>query len=95
MSKLVPKSRPKRWQEAWLAVDEAFGLLRSKLEELDEIRQEYEEWRDNLPESLQSSPLGDKLDTVADFDLLSCLDEVEITIQDADEMDLPLGFGRD
>lgn len=88
-------SRPKRWQEACSEAERAFEALRSALENLDEIREEYEDWRDNLPESLQSSAVAEKLDAVADLDLLSCLDEVESLIQEATEMDLPKGFGRD
>ena len=61
------------------------------------MRQEYEEWRDNLPENLQQSNLGEKLNAVADleFDPYSLLTDAESAISEAESADLPLGFGRD
>jgi hypothetical protein len=79
-----PKSRSARWTDA-------AGAALSALEELQSIQQEFSEWRDNLPENLQSSALGDKLDTVCDLDIDSALE----TVQDAESADLPMGFGRD
>ncbi len=79
-----PKSRSQRWSEA---ASQAVAAL----ETLKDIQSEYEEWRDNLPENLQSSALGEKLDTVCDLDLDSALD----TAQEAEGADLPQGFGRD
>lgn len=48
---------------------------------------EYQAWRDNLPESLQESGLADKLDEAIDR-----LTDVAGTLAD---IDLPKGFGRD
>lgn len=79
-----PKSRPARWAEAASAAVAA-------LETLSEIQAEYQEWRDNLPENLQDSALGEKLQAVCDLDLDSALDAAN----EADGADLPLGFGRD
>lgn len=79
-----PKSRVRRWEDAASRAMDA-------LQELEEIRGEFEEWRDNLPENLQQSALGEKLDTVADLDIQSALEIVE----EAAGADLPLGFGRD
>lgn len=62
-------SRVRRWQEA--------------VETLRELQTEYQEWLDNLPESLQDSTLAEKLQTVCDLDI----DELDV--------DLPRGFGRD
>jgi hypothetical protein len=78
------ESRSKRWAKAAAAARDA-------LEKLEEIRQEYEEWRDNLPENLQNSALGEKLNTVADLDIQSAID----TVDEAENSDLPMGFGRD
>lgn len=67
-----PKGKPsrvQRWQEA--------------VETLRELQTEYQEWLDNLPESLQDSTLAEKLQTVCDLDI----DELDV--------DLPKGFGRD
>jgi hypothetical protein len=77
-------SRPKRWADA---VERA----RAALEELNEMRDEYEEWRQNLPENLDSSQLAEKLDAVVDLDFQSALD----TIEEAESIDLPRGFGKD
>jgi len=51
---------------------------------LRELQAEYQEWLDNLPENLQDGALADKLQAVCELDL----DELE-------NVDLPLGFGRD
>lgn len=79
-----PVSRGTRWSSA--ATDALAAL-----EQLEEVRQEYEDWRDSLPENLQNSSLGDKLNTVADLDIQGAID----TVQEADGADLPQGFGRD
>ena len=78
------KSRVVRWQEA-------AGRAEDGLSELVEIQQEYQDWRDNLPENLESSNVASKLDEVCDLDLESALE----TAQEAGGIDLPLGFGRD
>lgn len=89
------KSRPARWSDACAAASAAAESLRAALDELDGIRQEYEEWRDNLPENMESSTLAEKLDAVVDLDLLGSMDEIENTISEAEGIELPLGFGRD
>ena len=63
------RSRPQRWAEA--------------VETLRELQAEYQDWLDNLPESLQASVLAEKLE--------------EVCAPDIDQLDveLPLGFGRD
>ena len=78
------ESKPKRWQRL---MDE----LRSVCEELFEMRDEYEEWRDNLPENLDGSVVAEKLDAVLDLPF----DEVEAALNEMESADLPLGFGRD
>jgi phage shock protein A len=102
----MAKSRPKRWEEACASAREALGAVRSQwelaegaLQDLDSIRQEYEEWRDNLPENLQDTPLGEKLNEVCELDLemdtSTSLDEMEEKLDTAEAIDLPRGFGRD
>lgn len=63
------RSRVQRWQDA--------------VEILRNLQAEYQEWLDNLPESLHDSTLAEKLQTVCELDI----DELDI--------DLPRGFGRD
>lgn len=103
------KSRPARWAEAVgnaIAALDEMGDLVSKFEEacseLTELKSEYEDWQGNLPENLQSSALGEKLQAICDLDfesqaetLTSAVDDVRGVIDEAEGMDLPQGFGRD
>lgn len=84
MANLKPKSRSSRWNEACIAASIA-------LESLKELQDEYQEWRDNLPENLDSSVIAEKLDAVCDLDIDSAID----TVSEAEGLDLPRGFGRD
>lgn len=63
------RSRIQRWARA--------------VEELRELQATYQDWLDNLPESLQDSVVAEKLEAVCALDI----DELDI--------ELPLGFGRD
>lgn len=63
------RSRPQRWTEA--------------VETLRALQSEYQEWFDNLPESLHDSTLAEKLQEVCELDLESL------------DIELPRGFGRD
>jgi hypothetical protein len=78
------KSRADRWNEAVAAAQTA-------LEDLKAVQEEYQEWRDNLPENLESSPVAEKLDAVCELDIEGAIS----TIDDAGSIDLPRGFGRD
>lgn len=95
------KSRPQRWRDAVTAAETKIGdvkdLIEGLLGELRDIQSEYEEWLDGLPENLQQSTLGEKLQAVVDIDLEDCTDieELETKINEAEGADLPLGFGRD
>lgn len=101
-----PKSRSGRW---FHAIEEAKGhledakdalsALSSSLEDLRAVRDEYEEWRDNLPENLQDGPTGEKLNAVVDIDIPddveNLLDDVESALTEAEGADLPQGYGKD
>lgn len=82
--KRVVLSRTARWSAS--AADAVAAL-----EELQGIQQEFEEWKENLPENLQASALGEKLETITGIDLESALEAA----QEAEQAELPLGFGRD
>ena len=98
------KSRPIRWAEATAearrcldALVDARDELQSALSDLGDIKDEYEEWYDNMPEALQEGTTGEKLQELLELDL-----EVEVDLEDYEEVvsnaenaDLPLGFGRD
>jgi hypothetical protein len=100
-----PKSRTQRWQdavsEARAKFDEAqaaLEALQSALGELQSVKEEYEEWKENLPENLASSALGEKLEAIASLDIdteATDLNDIETVIDEAEGLDLPLGFGRD
>lgn len=100
-------SRPKRWAAAVTdalsileEIEDARARLEAALSDLDGVREEYAEWRDNIPENLQGSPLYEKLDAVADLDFSELLESLDVdtvrgTLEEADGAELPLGFGRD
>lgn len=89
------KSRSTRWMEAVSKAQTALEPLTEALSELEDLRTEYEEWRDNLPENLQSSALGDKLNTVAELDIGGRTDDIAELLSECEGIDLPQGFGRD
>ena len=77
-------SRPDRWAKA-------IEAARAAVVDLEEVKEEYQEWRDNLPENLEMTPTSEKLDEVLDLDLESIND----TLDEAENLELPRGFGRD
>lgn len=102
-----PPSRSQRWanacaeaREALDKFDSVYGELETALGELQSIREEYQEWRDNLPENLANSALGEKLETVCDMDFevnprSESFDDMDTLISEAENAELPQGFGRD
>lgn len=95
MSKRKSNSRPARWAAATSKAEAAVEDLKAALQDLDDLKWEYQEWLDNLPENLQSSGLSEKLNTICDLEFEGAADEVDNLIQEAVSADLPLGFGRD
>ena len=99
-----PKSRAQRWAEAVQTLrDEMDQLSEQKqriedaVDELRSIQEEYQEWRDNLPDNLSGSAMAEKLDAITEIGM-----DVEVDIQGVEELvdaaesaELPLGFGRD
>jgi len=80
-------SRPTRWSEAVEKLAEAASELR-------ELYDEYQEWRDGIPENMEDSATAQKLDDVLALDI----DELETVVDDFQGLgtdDLPKGFGRD
>jgi hypothetical protein len=66
------RSRPERWSDA----------VRTLADMLDQ----FQEWRDKLPSSLQASPTAEVLDAVL---------ELRGHVEDLQAVELPKGFGRD
>ncbi len=79
-----PLNRTKRWAKA--ISDAQAGVA-----DLIEIQEEYQEWRDNIPENLEESAVVEKLDAVVELDL----EEINGLLEEAEYIELPLGFGRD
>lgn len=80
----MAKSRPERWQAACAA-------MRAALDDLTEIRDEYQEWLDNMPESQHDGATAEKLQGVVDLDI----DGLSSTLEEIETAELPKGFGRD
>ena len=89
-----PISRPKRWERAVLDARQALSEVESAMEDLKEMQEEFSEWRDNLPEGLDQSPVAEKLDAMMDLDL-DMDSSIEDTLDECENAELPLGFGRD
>ena len=77
-------SRPQQWADAC-------SKAISAVEDLAALQVEYQEWQDNLPDGLDQGPLAEKLEGVIGLELKMALE----TLQEADAIDLPRGFGRD
>lgn len=112
MPKTKPASRTQRWSDAAAAAREAVDNARDletqlndakqfasdALEMLRDVQSEYQEWYDNMPEGLQSSPTGEKLSAVCDIDLNpdeDDLDAIDDAVGEAEGAELPMGWGRD
>ena len=78
-------SRPKRWAQA---VDDA----QDALSRLVGLQEEYREWLEGLPENLEMSATGAKLEAVCD---LEGVEELGMILGELESVDLPRGFGRD
>ena len=88
-------SRPKRWTVAVEKAQAAAVALQDAFLELRDLQEEYAEWLNNLPDNLQDGVVAQKLQAVADLDLLD-LDDFDLSVLDeAEAVELPRGFGKD
>jgi hypothetical protein len=78
------QTRAARWSDACSRATDALGDLKA-------LQEEYESWKESLPENLQSTPVGEKLEAVCDLGIEDVISEIE----EFEGTDLPLGFGRD
>lgn len=106
---MASKSRPKRWAEAVAAAQTALDEMTGPMEkfqaacdDLRSLQEGYEGWKDNLPDNLQGSALGEKLEAVCDLSLedvgstlQEAIDAAKEPIDEAEGIDLPRGFGKD
>jgi DNA repair ATPase RecN len=107
MPKSKSSSRPARWAKAISDAKEALAGIREHLSALQEakgaledLKSEYEEWQGNLPENAQNGPTAEKLQAVVDLDLddldlEDALDSADTVAEEAENLELPQGFGRD
>ena len=86
-------------------VKEKFADVVLSFEAIKEVQEEYQEWLDGMPEGLDQSPTAERLEEVTNLDFESIsedaldfdsiLSEVDDMLGEAEQVDLPLGFGRD
>jgi hypothetical protein len=80
-------------------VNDAKVEIVDALEVLKEMAEEYGSIYDNMNEGLQQSPYGLKCEAMQQLDLEASsedeLDELVSKIDEAENAELPLGFGRD
>ncbi len=75
-------------------IDDACQRARDAATDLRCVAEEYQEWFDNMPDNLQQSPTAEKCEN-AHSELDGAADEIESACDDADGVELPIGFGRD
>ena len=63
-----------RWPQRW----------RDALQTLVDLRAEYQDWLDNLPDGLQATPLAERLEAIC-----------EHGFSDLESLESSLGYGRD
>jgi hypothetical protein len=99
-------SRPQRWAQAASNARAALDGLRDAqeglivaLSELEDIKAEYQDWYDNMPDSTRDGPTGEKLSEIIELDFelddSASIEDFEEVVSNAEDADLPLGFGRD
>jgi hypothetical protein len=104
-------SRPARWSalcarivESLDVMENEFGEFDAATQDLEGLKEEYEEWRDNLPEGLEATETADKLDATIDAadavveaknEMETLFGQIRSAVEDAEGADLPRGFGRD
>jgi hypothetical protein len=106
----LKKEEVKEWAEG---VNTLVESLNGALEELEDLRSEYDDWLGNLPENLQQSELGSKLENISglSFDIIDGIepkanqedvdnfrvnvDDASCQLDEAENAELPRGFGRD
>lgn len=104
---MASKTRPQRWAAAIEELKAVLykidtGDLECAADNLVAIQEEYEQWQADMPDNLVDSPTATLLEGVVDLDLsylaseiLDAINGAESTLEDAEGIDLPRGFGRD
>lgn len=97
-------TRPQQWAMYTVSARAALDTLsdakeqfESAMENLASMKDEYEETLGNMPENLQQTAYGEKLQAIVDIDFEVEIDlsDAEAAVDNAEGAELPLGFGRD
>lgn len=67
------------------AIENVSGKIRDLLADLEVLRDEEEEYRDNIPENLQGSERYERADECVDG-LTEAIDEIERQLDEVDEL---------
>lgn len=73
-------TQQERWTKAIEKLDEAACAVR-------ELGEEWERWRDSIPENLDDSPIAEKLDEM--LDIVTEIDDIGTSTAEWSEMELP------
>jgi hypothetical protein len=86
---MAKKSRAQR-------LTEAVQTIQQNLEKIGDIKLELEEWRDGMPENIQDAngATMEKLETAIDL-MDGGMDSVHAELEEIENIEMPLGFGRD
>lgn len=91
MARKRPPSKPKQWAAAVEKVTAARSAMEEGLEELKSLKEEYDAQYDNLSDGFRNTARGEKLEAINGLDL----DPDFSWIDDLENIEVPLGFGRD
>ena len=94
-------------------IESAASDFENAMQDLATVKEEYQEWYDGMPENLQGSATGEKLEALLEVDVESAtvdtgtladaireaieevLRDATDIIDEAEGVELPVGFGRD
>jgi type VI protein secretion system component VasK len=94
-------------------LESAASDFENAMQDLADVKQEYQDWYDSMPEGLQQGATGEKLEAISYIDVENvtvCMDDIQSAIQaavedllteasdvldEAEDAELPVGFGRD
>lgn len=82
-----------RWANAASRARIAWDSLDTVLGELEALKAEYEDQRDTTPELLQRGATYEKLEVVAETDIVGPRAGMRELVEKLVGMDLPLGYG--
>lgn len=94
---MAKETKQQRWDKLTSKAINAVEELNDVKVGVEDMRDELQDWFDNMAENLQSGATGEKLEHVIErcqF-FIDALEELETASNDMDGADMPRGFGRD